>query len=267
MCGVQPIGNIVRVMNAQPTAEYEPLRFKNPPIVEAVIGVSIAPLPEGALVTLKSVATGFSAAGYKEPLPIKLTNFQMMAMVQGESQASVRDSPHGWQIDSADGLYRGKFQRDGFLFSQLGRYVSWELFRGEAHRLWTQYASAIGDHRVTEFGVRYINKVFVPEDAHLNEYLTCYPILPPGLPPSILESFMRLVMPIENPDGKVTHQHILVGPEKPGFATVILDNDFRFQASGLSDDQLWTQIDAVRRVKDEFFRKLVTDTMRKTFDD
>jgi uncharacterized protein (TIGR04255 family) len=251
-------------MPERPTAEYEPLRFKNPPIVEAVIGVTIDSLPESVLDPLRNAAVGVS--GYKEPQPILLANF-LMTYVPGAPKASAHDAPHGWQIDSNDGLYRGKFQRDGFLFSQLGRYVSWELFRGEAYNLWRHYVAAIGDHAVTEFGVRYINKVHFPIDAELSDYLTCFPTIPDGVPPSISESFMRLVLPIQNPDGKLTHLHILVAPEKPGFATVILDNDFRFQARGLADSELWHQIDLVRRVKDEFFRKLVTEKMRKTFDD
>lgn len=253
-------------MDAQTTAEYVPLRFKNPPIVEAVIGINVDPLPEGVLNALKNAAVGLGDTGYNQPTPITLASLQM-TLAQGTSKATTRDSPHGWQVDSADGLYRGKFQRNGFLFSQIGKYVSWELFRGEAYKLWSQYVGAIGDHTLTEFGVRYINKVFIAVDGELSDYLTCYPTLPPDLPPTIMESFMRLVMPIEAPEGKLTHQHILLGPEKPGFATVILDNDFRFQAAGLSNEELWVRIDSVRRVKDEYFCRFVTEKLRKTFDD
>lgn len=253
-------------MDAQLTAEYEPLRFKNPPIVEAVIGISLAVLPEGVLDALKDMASGLSTVGYKEPTTITLANFQMTILNQpGGSRATAHDAQHGWQTDSVDGLYRAKFQRDGFFLSRLGKYESWELFRGEAKKLWNLYVNVIGNYAVTEFGVRYINKVYLPADGDLSDYLTCYPTLPDQLPQTILESFMRLVMPIE--DGKLTHQHILLGPERPDFATVILDNDFRFPAADLSSEQLWNRIESVRRVKDEYFCKLVTPKLRKTFDD
>jgi len=257
---------MMNAMDGQPKNVFEPLHFKNPPIVEAVIGINVAPLSKGILDPLRELSGKMSDLGYKEPLPITLANFQVKIQAGGSS-ASATDASHGWQFDSADGLYQAKMQLDGFFLSRLGKYETWELFRGEAKKLWDLYAGAVAAFVLKEFGIRYINKVFVPVEEDLSKYITCYPMLPDNMPPTVLESYMRLVMPIENPDGKLTHQHILLAPEKPGFATVILDNDFRFPASGLSSEQLWANIESVRYIKDDYFCKFVTPTLRDTFND
>ncbi len=201
---------------------------------------------------------------YGDPTPLTLANFQMTILT--DASAVAQSSPHGWQFDSIDGLYRVKFQRDGFLFSRLGQYKTWELFRGEAQKLWDLYTGVIGDFELTEYGVRYINKLFIPIDEKVSDYIGCYPMLPDDVPTMVLESFMRLVMPVTEPKGKLVHQHVLLAPEKPNFATVLLDNDFRFPATGFTQRQLWDQLEFVRDVKDDYFRKFTTEKMRNTFD-
>ena len=151
------------------------------------------------------------------------------------------------------------------VFSRLGSYQTWEQFRGEAKKLWDLYYRVIAPTELAEFGVRYINKVFIPQGEQVSDYLTVYPYIPQGLPQDVLDSFMRLGLPLEAPQGRFTHQHILLPPEKPGYATVILDNDFRFSAIGLSEGKLWEQLEEVRQLKDDYFRKILTKSFLETF--
>jgi uncharacterized protein (TIGR04255 family) len=255
---------MVSGMDAKLAADTKPLQLKNPPIVEAVIGISVPRLAEGILEQLKELAAQMLELNYQGPTPVSQSNFQFV-IKEGQSSVENRDFLLGWRFDSKDKLHSVQFKIDGFVFSRLGSYQTWEQFRGEAKKLWDLYYRVIAPTELAEFGVRYINKVFIPQGEQVSDYLTVYPYIPQGLPQDVLDSFMRLGLPLEAPQGRFTHQHILLPPEKPGYATVILDNDFRFSAIGLSEGKLWEQLEEVRQLKDDYFRKILTKSFLETF--
>jgi uncharacterized protein (TIGR04255 family) len=77
---------------------------------------------------------------------------------------------------------------------------------------------------------------------------------------------LRIAVPIDTPRmGNFIHQHLLVPSEKADYAAVILDNDFRYSAEGIPENELWANIDAVRVVKDDYFRQLLTPDFLETF--
>jgi hypothetical protein len=80
------------------------------------------------------------------------------------------------------------------------------------------------------------------------------------------EFFMRISMPISNPPGRLNHVQAILPPEREGFATAILDNDFQFSAIDTRISGLWTRIDEVRDIKNHYFLKFLTPTMKEQFD-
>jgi uncharacterized protein (TIGR04255 family) len=258
------VATIVSGMDAKLANATKPLRLKNPPIVEAVIGINVPRLAEGISEQLKGLAAQMGELHYQGPFPVTHAQFQI-SFREGQSTVENRDSLLGWRFESKDKLHSVQFKIDGFVFSRLGSYETWEQFRGEARKLWDLYFRTIGSTELAEYGVRYINKVFIPDGAEISDYLTVYPYIPSDLPQNILDSFMRLGLPIKAPQGKFTHQQILAPPEKPGYVTVILDNDFRFSAIGLSERELWEQIEGVRQVKDDYFCTIITKSFLETF--
>jgi uncharacterized protein (TIGR04255 family) len=250
-------------MDEKLAADTKPLRLKNPPIVEAVIGINVPRLAEGILEQLKGLATQMLELNYQAPVPVSQSNFQFI-LKEGQSSVENRDFLLGWRFNSKDKLHSVQFKIDGFVFSRLGNYQTWEQFRGEAKKLWDLYYRIVSPTELAEYGVRYINKVFIPQDEELSHYLTVYPHVPAGLPQNLLDSFMRVGLPLATPQGRFTHQQILLPPEKPGYATVILDNDFRFSAIGLSEGQLWERLEEVRQIKDDYFRRILTETFLET---
>jgi uncharacterized protein (TIGR04255 family) len=77
---------------------------------------------------------------------------------------------------------------------------------------------------------------------------------------------MRLAMQITNPPGRLTHQQTFLPPEREGFITMLLDNDFQFSALGIQLSSIWSKIDEVRTIKDDYFDKFLTDKMKESFD-
>jgi len=240
------------------------LHFETPPIIEAVIAITFAPLPESALAALQGCVSELRALGYPSAAPV--TKHQVQIRVeQGVSSAGHQDLPVGVRFTSGDSLHAVQFNRTEFVFSRLGRYDRWEPFRDEAKRLWQVFIRAVGGVSAVLVAVRFINKVFFPRTADPAEYLNARPLMPSDVAPVISEMFMRVVAPIGDPAGNFIHNQALLPPERDGFATVLLDNDFQFPAEGKADAELWEMLETVREIKDRYFVAVTTEKLRETF--
>jgi uncharacterized protein (TIGR04255 family) len=86
----------------------------------------------------------------------------------------------GLRFQTPDGRYIAQFNRDGFIFSRLQPYETWEKFKEEAMRLWDMHAEFAKSHEIQRLGVRFINRIALPVgEVHLDKYLI-YPPQPPG---------------------------------------------------------------------------------------
>ncbi len=241
------------------------LHFRNPPIVEAAIGITIPRLSTSRLDDFRTAEISCAEIRYQAPTAISQNRFEM-SIVGGQSVAQTRDELLGWRWVSDDNLHILQFKLDGFAFSRMGRYETWESFTSEARRLWDIYLQLVGPTGPTHFGVRYINKVFIPFDVELGDYLRVFPMTPPGRQWLMHEALMRLGVRIDRPlAGQFTHQHLLVPSDMPDHAAVILDNDFQYPVSEIPTGELWNLIDAVRDVKDEYFLQVTTPRLQETF--
>ena len=241
------------------------LHFKNPPIIEAVIALSIAPLPDSVIEKFRSFAVEMTAAGYRQPEP--LTQHQIQLKVEGgTSSFDKSEIPFGLKFLSEDGLHVAQFNKNAFVFSRLGRYDCWEQFRDEARKLWEIYSRASEGIEAIGVGVRYINKLFIPLGVDPEIYVTAFPKLPDEISTPISDLFMRVGMAIAEPPGQCIHTQALLPLEREGFATLIFDNDFQFPTEGKSQAQIWEILENVRELKDRYFVYLTTEKMRETFD-
>jgi uncharacterized protein (TIGR04255 family) len=242
------------------------LRFKNPPIVEAVLAFGVFMLPDSTLGALESAAEFMKARGYGEVEPVWQHQFQIK-IENGESASGEnRRLQLGFKFKSDDGLHAVQFNRTGIIFSRLGKYESWEYFRDEARELWKLYSGIIGEPKIMNIGVRYINKLFIPINEQAEDYVTIYPNLPSEIVQRIDGLQLQLVLPIAKPAGRLVHTQILLPPEREGYASLLFDNDFQFDTSGISNGEVWPMLELIRDIKDDYFEHFTTEKMRKTFD-
>ena len=61
------------------------LHFKNPPIIEAVIALSIAPLPESVIEKFRGFVDEMTAAGYRQPEPV--TEHQIQFKIESDASS------------------------------------------------------------------------------------------------------------------------------------------------------------------------------------
>lgn len=88
----------------------------------------------------------------------------------------------GLRLESADKLHIAQFNRDGFLFSHLQPYDSWEQFCSEGLRLWLLHVALAKPVEIQRLGLRFINRMVLSmEVEQLEDYLQILPQNPRGL--------------------------------------------------------------------------------------
>lgn len=245
--------------------EGREFHLPNAPIVEAVIAIKFAePLPESTLSSLEDCA-GRIQDLYPKREEIRSQQFQVAIGVGGKSSI---DTPRleGFFCKTEDGHRVVHLKLDGFGFSELTPYSSWNSFFPEASRLWQEHLRTTGARPVDRWSIRYINRISWPEGGRTEDYLRVYPNLPEALPQVLVGCFMRLQMPVKSPSpGLFTQQIFTAPPPEAGKVSVILDHEFTYSALGLTETALWAQIQQSREIKNDFFRASVTEKALEAF--
>src|SRR5205807_10632047 len=92
----------------------------------------------------------------------------------------------GFIYSSSDQKQVYQVRLDGFSFSRLAPYVSWEPFCREARRLWQLYRERLKPAAVTRLAVRYVNRLDIPgERIEIKDYLRTMPEIADGLPQTL----------------------------------------------------------------------------------
>ena len=183
-------------------------RIQLPPdVVQFEDYIEPAPVPP------KNLSMPFHSFMHQDTLAVRC-NLQIQIKHDLSFQENVAPSAIirnlGWKglrFQSADKNYIAQFNRDGFVFSRLEPYQSWEQLYDEGLRLWRVYvelAQPVEFHRI---GLRYINRIQLPPDVvQFEDYMEPAPVPP-----------KNLSMPFHG----FMHQDTLAVPEHPYAINVI----------------------------------------------
>ena len=134
--------------------------FRNAPITEAVIEIK-AILPEaGSLESLKQIHgrlnERFPETGERREFKGGFTVGKQVHGIQTEEKVV------GFTFRSSQEKKVMQPRLDGFAFSKLKPYETWEQFRNEARELWDVYSEIAQPEEVTRISLRYINRIEIP---------------------------------------------------------------------------------------------------------
>ena len=102
----------------------------------------------------------------------------------------------GFLFTSPDGTQVVQARMDGFTFSRLKTYETWENLRDEAKTLWNRYRDITHPTRITRVAVRYINRLVLPLPVQdFKQWVLTTPDIAPTLPQALATFFLRLVIP------------------------------------------------------------------------
>lgn len=161
-----------------------------------------APIVEAIIEIRTRVDTPWEESALREQVKAKLPSYPNI-ISQKEFHHEVKmkaDQPPeqifhdlGWKglrFQSADGRCIAQFNRDGFIFSRLSPYESWDQFKEEAMRLLNVYVELATVLEVQRLGVRFINRITLPPgEVRLGDYLVVPPQPPGGLDLEIMSFF------------------------------------------------------------------------------
>jgi uncharacterized protein (TIGR04255 family) len=172
----------------------------------------------------------------------------------------------GWQYRTDSSV--AQFRTDGFTFSKLVPYTTWEEVFSEARRLWQLYVTKAQPVEVVRVAVRYINRLQIPVPAELRDYLEAAPALPPPSPQRLRQFLCRIAVD----DPKRNASAVVIQASEPliGQQAIVLLIDidaFKDDLAIAPTDPLLTQIFAqLRDLKNEIFFASITERTAEMYE-
>lgn len=164
----------------------------------------------------------------------------------------------GWRYRTATEV--AQFRVDGFTFSKLAEYSTWDEVSREAFRLWKVYVDAADPREVSRVAVRYINRMPLPAVLDLAEYLTAPPQLPDPIPQAIREFLTRVYVQDERSNASAVIVQALEPRMDPRSVSLLVDIDaFREVTLAPDDPGLPAIFGELRRLKNEIFYASITE--------
>ena len=162
---------------------------------------------------------------------------------------------------SADNTKVAQFRKDGFTFSRLKPYTSWEDILAEAKNLWKLYVATASPELVTRIAVRYINQLNIPLPIDdFARYLTVPPRVPVNVPQDVSSFFSRVVVHDLEQDIAANIIQVLQGSSMPNHVAIILDIDvYKQKESGFEESDIWLTFERLRDLKNRIFFDSVTE--------
>jgi uncharacterized protein (TIGR04255 family) len=153
-----------------------------------------------------------------------------------------------------------QFRVDGFTFSKLEPYTTWEEVFGEAGRLWEIYVQTARPVEISRVAVRYINRLRLPGPAELRDYLEAPPVLPPPIPQTVREFLTRVVVEDTQHASSAIVIQALEASFDPAIVPLLLDTDaFRDVSLPPNDPSVPAIFEALRRLKNDIFFATITE--------
>ncbi|MEN8262971.1 MAG: TIGR04255 family protein [Nitrospirota bacterium] len=240
--------------------------LKNAPIIEAVIDIKVK-LPDSFKVNQLDSFSDFLKTNY--PTKKEVKKFEgRIDLAQEAALTPISGETAGYRCDSEDGKQVVQAMTEGFTFSRLKPYISWEQFCEEAHKIWDHYKKITSPELITRVALRYINNLNIPVQEHefkFHDFLTAPPAVPNDIPQAITEFVTRVVVPEPSINANAIIIQALEPISKPRLLPVILDIDvFSFNTDGIDEDP-WDILESLRDFKNKIFFNSITNKLEEMY--
>jgi uncharacterized protein (TIGR04255 family) len=227
------------------------------PIVEAVIDIRVFREP---VVSPSTFAGLTPSIGQKYSAVESIHSFETRFGIESGRliDPAQRRADLGWRYQAGTEVVQ--FRVDGFTFSKLEPYTTWEEVFGEAFRLWEVYIGLAKPAQLSRIAVRYINRMRVSGSRNISDFLEAPPMLPPPIP-QILREFLTRVHVADEPRGSAAVVVQALEPQfDPNIMSLLLDIDAYHELSlAPSDLDLPALFQELRELKNEIFYASITE--------
>lgn len=241
--------------------------LKKAPITEALIDLRVR-LPEGS--TFETLGAFRDAVAESYPNCRERRQWHTRFTLHKKEPPAVEtetEGPDGYILTSADGTQVVQARRDGFTFSRLKPYQTWEQLRNSAQELWKTYCDTVSPLMITRIAVRYINRIELPlpfED--FGEWLQTRPQVGPKLPQGLAGFFFRANIPFDKPPGFVNVTQAIEPGNYKTQVPLIFDIDaFLTEEFSPDDSGVWKRFEGLREIKNRVFFDSITEKTKEMF--
>jgi uncharacterized protein (TIGR04255 family) len=173
----------------------------------------------------------------------------------------------GYRFHSRDQRKVVQFRLNGFTFSWLRPYTSWQDLRRSAERLWSVYARHVKPEMIVRTAVRYINHIPLQLPTEEFEELFAAPPVIPAQWPQSLHGFLYRVAVREDATG---HEALITQTvdegTSPNTAVYLLDIDCFSSEVRRDFSTAWETLDQLRDLENIIFFSAVTDRLLERFE-
>lgn len=162
-----------------------------------------------------------------------------------------------------------QLRNDGFTYSKLKPYETWDNLKDEAKVFFDFYESIVKLNSVSRVALRYINHLNIPftsDKFNFDEYLKSAPDIPSELPQTVLSFLSRVVIPDPNSGATAIVNQALESVTDPKVVPVILDIDVFIERDfDLETENIWDIFEGLRNFKNDIFFAYITDKAKELY--
>jgi len=238
--------------------------LKNAPIIEALIDIRVKLDPSFEVGKILSIYDKIKD-NYPEKQKQQISQVIFGIEEKNQEKSSITKI-NGFRFISEDKKQILQARLDGFTFSRLKPYKSWDELKKEAKKLWDLYKKTAKPLAITRVAVRYINNLNIQMPIkNFGDYLTAPPTVPDKLPQGVSSFLTRIV--IQEPDIKadaiITQSLEQIITDK---APIMLDIDvFKYNPNGIDEKDAWEILEKLRNFKNKIFFESITKKFKETF--
>lgn len=242
------------------------MKYKNPPVVEAIFDIQISPKGNFDIALLDDVYDQIKDV-YPQIRKYYSTMFNnQIDSEEVKSEAIIVEERLGNIYISENKCRQVQFRNDGFTLNFLDTYSTWDDFHEEAKKLWEIYKSILlleSDYEISRIALRYLNKIMIPLPIKdFDEYITYMPPTLDIIEPKLRNFFIQIETPYND-------EYILLLTETieskiNDRLPFILDIDISRKIQNKSFD-IDSDFNKMREIKNKVFEHIITDKTRALF--
>jgi len=242
-------------------------KYKNPPIVEALCEFQF----------ISEQAWDFTIHGLfyekiNKDFPDKQKQMGIGIRLKKEAntiQHEVSQSPERMQFFRKDKTALVQVGPDLLTVNHLKPYPTWKFFKPLILDNLSKYREIAKPKGLKRLGLRYINKIDIPQKSiELSDYFNYYPYIPKVLPQIHGAFTVRTEIPYEENRDQMLLTIGSAISEKPDALSFLLDFDYVMVIPDkVAIDQVGEWIEKAHAVVEENFEACITDKCRKIFDE
>ncbi|EUB95863.1 Conserved hypothetical protein CHP04255 [Rhizobium sp. CF080] len=201
----------------------------------------------------------------------ELSDYDVRIRVQGNSALPELASRRDWfRLFSKDGADVSVVNRKSYITSRLAPYHGWDDLTEKFERNLDLLEKTIGLRKWERVGVRYINRIDIPDPnkqlIDIKQYLNIYPSLPDGFRSDWTSTAVR----VERTDASSGFRQLigcmLVDPVLLKHQSYLLDIDIiAMKDMPVKRTELMGVLELIQALKNKTFEALVTDNARALF--